>query len=34
LSHVPNGNPQPGSKFNYKLEWFNRLAAQFDQRAD
>jgi exodeoxyribonuclease-3 len=25
--YLPNGNPQPGPKFHYKLEWFNRLAA-------
>ena len=23
--YLPNGNPQPGPKFNYKLEWFERL---------
>jgi exodeoxyribonuclease-3 len=23
--YLPNGNPQPGPKFNYKLAWFNRL---------
>jgi exodeoxyribonuclease-3 len=23
--YLPNGNPQPGPKFNYKLDWFNRL---------
>jgi exodeoxyribonuclease-3 len=23
--YVPNGNPQPGPKFDYKLEWFKRL---------
>jgi exodeoxyribonuclease-3 len=23
--YLPNGNPQPGPKFDYKLEWFNRL---------
>lgn len=22
---IPNGNPQPGSKFDYKLAWFERL---------
>jgi exodeoxyribonuclease III len=30
--YLPNGNPQPGPKFNYKLEWFKRLrshAAKF-----
>jgi len=25
--YLPNGNPQPGPKFDYKLEWFNRLHA-------
>lgn len=24
--YLPNGNPQPGPKFDYKLEWFKRLA--------
>lgn len=23
--YVPNGNPVPGPKFQYKLDWFNRL---------
>lgn len=23
--YLPNGNPQPGPKFEYKLEWFDRL---------
>ena len=23
--YLPNGNPQPGPKFKYKLEWFERL---------
>src|SRR4029079_744699 len=23
--YLPNGNPQPGSKFEYKLKWFDRL---------
>ncbi|HTC90392.1 MAG TPA: exodeoxyribonuclease III [Bryobacteraceae bacterium] len=30
--YLPNGNPQPGPKFNYKLAWFERLithAAEF-----
>jgi exodeoxyribonuclease III len=30
--YLPNGNPQPGPKFDYKLEWFGRLkshAAKF-----
>ena len=25
--YVPNGNPQPGPKFDYKLKWFKRLTA-------
>jgi exodeoxyribonuclease III len=25
--YLPNGNPQPGPKFDYKLEWFDRLIA-------
>jgi exodeoxyribonuclease-3 len=25
--YLPNGNPQPGPKFNYKLVWFERLIA-------
>jgi exodeoxyribonuclease-3 len=24
--YLPNGNPSPGPKFDYKLEWFERLA--------
>src|SRR5438874_7783762 len=30
--YLPNGNPQPGPKFDYKLDWFKRLrthAARF-----
>ncbi len=23
--YLPNGNPQPGPKFDHKLKWFNRL---------
>jgi exodeoxyribonuclease-3 len=23
--YLPNGNPAPGPKFDYKLRWFNRL---------
>jgi exonuclease III len=23
--YLPNGNPQPGPKFEYKPEWFDRL---------
>lgn len=25
--YLPNGNPQPGAKFTYKLDWFRRLQA-------
>jgi exodeoxyribonuclease-3 len=25
--YLPNGNPAPGPKFDYKLRWFGRLAA-------
>lgn len=25
--YLPNGNPRPGPKFNYKLAWFERLSA-------
>jgi exodeoxyribonuclease-3 len=25
--YLPNGNPAPGAKFEYKLRWFERLAA-------
>ncbi len=25
--YLPNGNPQPGPKFDYKLKWFKRLNA-------
>lgn len=25
--YMPNGNPQPGPKFAYKLEWFERFSA-------
>ena len=25
--YLPNGNPQPGPKFDYKLSWFERLIA-------
>ena len=29
--YLPNGNPQPGPKFDYKLDWFDRL---LDHAAD
>jgi len=25
--YLPNGNPRPGPKFDYKLAWFKRLSA-------
>ncbi len=34
--YLPNGNPQPGPKFTYKMAWFERLIAHAAdlQRAD
>jgi len=29
--YLPNGNPQPGPKFDYKLAWFERLTAHAGQ---
>ncbi|MCD6017833.1 MAG: exodeoxyribonuclease Xth [Bacteroidetes bacterium] len=29
--YLPNGNPAPGPKFDYKLEWFKRLTAKAKQ---
>ncbi len=29
--YLPNGNPQPGPKFAYKLAWFERLIAHAQQ---
>ena len=29
--YLPNGNPQPGPKFQYKLAWFDRLIAHAHQ---
>jgi exodeoxyribonuclease-3 len=29
--YLPNGNPQPGPKFDYKLAWFKRLTAHGKQ---
>jgi len=26
--YLPNGNPSPGPKFDYKLRWFDRLSAR------
>ena len=31
--YLPNGNPQPGPKFDYKLAWFDRLIAHATQWA-
>ena len=28
--YLPNGNPQPGPKFDYKMAWFERLLAHAD----
>ena len=30
--YLPNGNPQPGPKFDYKLAWFERLASHLRPR--
>lgn len=32
--YLPNGNPAPGPKFDYKLKWFGRLAARAQQLVD
>jgi exodeoxyribonuclease III len=32
--YLPNGNPQPGPKFDYKLAWFERLIARADTLLD
>ncbi|MBR0654863.1 exodeoxyribonuclease III [Plastoroseomonas arctica] len=29
--YLPNGNPAPGPKFDYKLRWFDRLATYADE---
>jgi len=31
--YLPNGNPQPGPRFDYKLAWFERLIAHAAQLA-
>ncbi len=31
--YLPNGNPQPGPKFDYKLRWMERLAARMAEIA-
>jgi exodeoxyribonuclease-3 len=30
--YLPNGNPAPGNKYDYKLSWMNRLAAHAKDR--
>jgi exodeoxyribonuclease-3 len=32
--YLPNGNPQPGPKFDYKLAWFERLIAHAAELQD
>jgi exodeoxyribonuclease III len=32
--YLPNGNPYPGPKFDYKLRWFERLAAHAKKLVD
>jgi exodeoxyribonuclease-3 len=32
--YLPNGNPQPGPKFDYKLAWFERLIQHAKQLSD
>lgn len=32
--YAPNGNPQPGPKFQYKLAWHKRLEAHAEQLLD
>ncbi len=32
--YLPNGNPRPGPKFDYKLAWFNRLISHASQLLD
>ena len=32
--YLPNGNPQPGPKFDYKLAWFERLLVHARALAD
>ena len=29
--YLPNGNPQPGPKFDYKLRWFERLRRRTEE---
>ncbi|WP_341477938.1 endonuclease/exonuclease/phosphatase family protein, partial [Pseudomonas viridiflava] len=32
--YLPNGNPQPGPKFDYKLAWFERLITHAEGLVD
>lgn len=32
--YLPNGNPRPGPKFDYKLRWFERLTARAQELID
>ena len=32
--YLPNGNPAPGPKFDYKLRWFERLTAHAAELLD
>lgn len=32
--YLPNGNPYPGPKFDYKLDWFKRLSAHAKKLLD
>jgi exodeoxyribonuclease III len=32
--YLPNGNPRPGPKFDYKLAWFDRLATRAKELID
>jgi exodeoxyribonuclease III len=32
--YLPNGNPRPGPKFDYKLRWFERLASRAQELLD
>lgn len=32
--YLPNGNPRPGPKFDFKLRWFDRLAARAQSLRD
>lgn len=32
--YLPNGNPRPGPKFDYKLQWFKRLEAHLESLID